>query len=84
ESVEKAIASAQRMKKDSSVGQTNMFGIFTESGNHDSLEEYEAVGEWPDRQKLEHEREALGLYLSGHPLDRYTADIRRLRATPST
>jgi DNA polymerase-3 subunit alpha len=84
ESVERAIASAQRMKKDSSVGQTNMFGLFTEAGNHDLLEEYEAVGEWPERQKLESERESLGLYLSGHPLDRYASDIRRLRATPST
>lgn len=84
ESIEKAISTAQRMKKDSSVGQTSMFGLFTESGSLETLEEYEPVGEWPERQKLENERESLGLYLSGHPLDRFTADIRRLRATPST
>ena len=84
ESIERALASAHRMKKDSSVGQTNMFGLFTESAGNDTLEEYEAVGEWQERQKLEFERESLGLYLSGHPLDRYTSDIRRLKAVPTT
>lgn len=83
ESAERAISSAQRLKKDSSVGQTNMFGLFIEGGNQDLLEEYEQVGEWPERERLEHEREALGLYLSGHPLDRYAPDIRKLGATPS-
>lgn len=83
DSSERAISSAQRLKKDSSVGQTNMFGMFTDPTKPDMLEEYENVGEWPERERLENEREALGLYLSGHPLDRYAADIRKLGATPS-
>ena len=36
------------------------------------------VPEWPEKEKLRLEREALGLYLSGHPLNRYRKLIGRL------
>jgi len=34
--------------------------------------------EWPVNIKLAHEKEALGFYLSGHPLEKYKADLGRL------
>jgi DNA polymerase-3 subunit alpha len=34
--------------------------------------------EWPVNVKLAHEKEALGFYLSGHPLQKYQADLERL------
>jgi DNA polymerase-3 subunit alpha len=36
--------------------------------------------EWPEKQRLAHEKEALGLYITGHPLLRYRGDVRRLAA----
>ncbi len=39
-----------------------------------------AVTEWPEKQRLAYEKEALGFYISGHPLLRYQGDIRRLAA----
>jgi DNA polymerase-3 subunit alpha len=38
------------------------------------------VGEWDDLARLEHEHEAVGFYISGHPLDRYVRDVTFLGA----
>ncbi|HWP34524.1 MAG TPA: OB-fold nucleic acid binding domain-containing protein, partial [Thermodesulfobacteriota bacterium] len=40
-----------------------------------------AVAEWPERQRLAYEKEALGFYLSGHPLLRVRDEARRLATT---
>jgi DNA polymerase-3 subunit alpha len=42
---------------------------------------YPDVDEWLPKQKLGFEKEALGFYISGHPLDRYLQDLQRFRAT---
>ncbi|MEI6790809.1 MAG: DNA polymerase III subunit alpha, partial [Myxococcaceae bacterium] len=76
--VEKAIACAQRMNKDRQRGQGTLFGVETESS-----ESYESVKEWPEKERLNLERETLGFYLSGHPLDRYQNEAKRLGATPT-
>ncbi len=36
--------------------------------------------EWPVNQKLAYEREALGFYISGHPLEKFRGDLKRLGA----
>ena len=36
--------------------------------------------EWPINQKLSFEREALGFYISGHPLEKFQWDLKRLGA----
>lgn len=38
--------------------------------------------EWPVNQKLAFEREALGFYISGHPLEKFRADLKRIGAIP--
>jgi DNA polymerase-3 subunit alpha len=38
------------------------------------------VPEWPVNQKLAFEREALGFYISGHPLEKFKGDLKRLGA----
>jgi DNA polymerase-3 subunit alpha len=39
-----------------------------------------SVPEWPVNQKLAYEREALGFYISGHPLEKFKGDLKRLGA----
>ncbi len=39
-----------------------------------------AVDEWPPIERLNEERIALGFYFSGHPLDDYAVELRRLKA----
>ena len=76
--VEKAIACAQRVNKDRLRGQGTLFGFETEGS-----EIYEPVKEWPEKEKLNLERETLGFYLSGHPLDRYQNEAKRLGTLPT-
>lgn len=35
------------------------------------------IAEWPTAKRLQHEKEVLGFYLSGHPLNRYRAELSR-------
>jgi DNA polymerase-3 subunit alpha len=39
-----------------------------------------SMPEWPVNQKLSFEREALGFYISGHPLEKFKWDLKRLGA----
>jgi DNA polymerase-3 subunit alpha len=39
-----------------------------------------SIPEWPVNQKLTFEREALGFYISGHPLEKFKWDLKRLGA----
>lgn len=41
------------------------------------------VPEWPVNQKLAYEREALGFYISGHPLEKFSRDLKRFGAVPT-
>jgi DNA polymerase III alpha subunit len=38
---------------------------------------YPKVEEWPPKEMLTGEKESLGFYITGHPLDRYQGDIQR-------
>ena len=41
-----------------------------------------SVAEWPDKQRLQGEKETLGFYLSGHPMDAYAAQLAALIGQP--
>jgi DNA polymerase-3 subunit alpha len=71
------IADANRAEKESA--QFSLFG----GGGTRRAEVYADVSEWPDKGRLQNEREAVGFYLSGHPLDRYTTDVKKLGAIPT-
>jgi DNA polymerase-3 subunit alpha len=36
-----------------------------------------AIDEWDDREKLQQEKETLGFYVTGHPLDQYKATLEK-------
>jgi DNA polymerase-3 subunit alpha len=82
-SIDKAIAQAQRIQKDNNRGQTSMFDMFSTNTEEDSLEEYPEVGEYLQKDRLLMEKEAVGFYLSGHPLDPYEKDAKALGAIPT-
>ncbi len=42
------------------------------------------VPEWPVNQKLAYERDALGFYISGHPLEKFRWDLKRLGAVTTS
>ncbi|MCK5556603.1 MAG: DNA polymerase III subunit alpha, partial [Alphaproteobacteria bacterium] len=62
-------------------GQANLFG-----GEQQELPapELSKVEKWEPLEYLRHEFEAVGFYLSSHPLDNMTAQLDRLRVVPSS
>ena len=81
--IDTAAERAQQTQRDRDSGQTSLFGLLGGGGPAKPLPEpaYPDVDEWLPKQKLAFEKEALGFYISGHPLDRYMADLARFRAT---
>ena len=64
-------------KKSSIAGQMTLFDFASEEEKSDYEIQYPDVGEFPKEMLLGFEKEVLGIYLSGHPLEEYTAKIRK-------
>ena len=76
-----ALQMADQYQQNARVGQDDLFG---QSTDDDSIAPVDAVTvpEWDDEQRLTLEKETLGLYLTGHPIERYEAELRRFTDCP--
>ena len=75
------IDSIARSQKENISGQFDLFGDGGAEGEIASLPLPE-VEEYTAREKMAMEKEATGLYLSGHPMDEYRERVRRVGAAP--
>jgi DNA polymerase-3 subunit alpha len=81
--VDAAHERAAALQRDRESGQTSLFGMLDAAAAaaanavHEDEEKYPEVAEWAPRQRLAFEKENLGFYVSGHPLDRFEDDLRR-------
>ncbi|MBR3888584.1 MAG: DNA polymerase III subunit alpha [Clostridia bacterium] len=64
-------------RKKSLSGQMNMFDMGGESEVKEDLYQMKQMKEMPKKEKLLLEKEMLGLYVSGHPLDNYVPHIEK-------
>lgn len=80
-SIETAMERGAQDQRDRRSGQTSLFGLMEPpkkgNGKDGASETYPAAEPWPPKELLTFEKEALGFYISGHPLDRYRADLSR-------
>lgn len=72
-SLENALKMAEKSQKNQSSGQVDMFSLFDESADE---EEYLICKPWSANQRLDGEKETLGLYLTGHPALRYVTEFK--------
>ncbi len=73
-SLDKAMRQAEQHAQAEAVGQHDLFGVL--AAEPDKIEhEFEHVARWPEGVWLEGERETLGLYLTGHPVNRYRKEL---------
>ena len=74
-----AIETGLRASRDRNSGQSGLFGDLF-GGNEEKHEEGELprVPDWDAPQKLTNEKELLGYYVSGHPLDQYRDKVNDL------
>ena len=80
--IERAFESGHARQKERESGQTNLMDLFAAKPKTNGkaakfVEDYPEVEEWTESERLRFENEALGLYLSAHPMDRYAAEAKR-------
>ena len=74
-----------RYQRDKNEGQAQLFGVGdqAEAGGPATASLPPAVP-WTEAEQLAYEKETLGLYWSGHPIDRYVKDLREFGARSTT
>jgi DNA polymerase-3 subunit alpha len=77
--LDKAMEQAQKAQRDAESGQHGLFGIFQEEAAtpNDSLPN---TPDWDEHTRLTNEKEILGFFISGHPLEKYRDKLADLRA----
>jgi DNA polymerase-3 subunit alpha len=87
--VDKAVERAQKAQKDTAQGQTGLFGLFDDAPAHGhngsrNGDDLPHVADWEESERLANEKEVLGFFVSGHPLDKYAEKLRNLTGVITT
>jgi len=77
----KAIQGAEQVARDAEVGITDLFGGIAEPKSDDAGASV-MVPPLTSMQRLHGEKETLGLFLTGHPIDGFESEIRQFCRTP--
>ena len=88
--VDKAMERAQKSQRDLAAGQHGLFGglgaIFEDApmnganGAAHGDDPLPDVPDWDENQRLQSEKEVLGFFVSGHPMDKYADKLKNLKA----
>jgi DNA polymerase-3 subunit alpha len=83
--VDKAMERAQKAQKDAAQGQSGLFGLFDEGPKAvRGGDDLPRVADWEEGERLANEKEVLGFFVSGHPLDKYAEKLRNLTGVITT
>ncbi len=84
--LEEAIKAAEQLAHNLSAGMTDLFatlpGTTGTQQQQDPYLAYADVRPWPEKVRLQSEKETLGLYLRGHPIDEYERELRKIARDP--
>jgi len=80
--VEGAMEAGQRAWRDRECGQAGLFGEMLAEEHHEMP--LPNVPDWTDKEKLAGEKELLGFWVTGHPLDRYAEKVAELATHDSS
>ena len=83
--VDKAMERAQKAQRDEAQGQSGLFGLFDDApARGREADALPAAADWEESERLAHEKEVLGFFVSGHPLDKYAEKLRNLTGVITT
>ncbi|MEG3592489.1 MAG: DNA polymerase III subunit alpha [Pseudomonadota bacterium] len=72
-----AMLQAEQHQRNESLGQNDMFGGFSKI-NTPAKKDFNSEEAWSEQKRLSGERNTLGLYLTGHPVERYKKELVRI------
>jgi DNA polymerase III subunit alpha len=78
--IDSAIERAQKAQRDAESGQHGLFGIFQEQETPATHDQLPNVPDWDEHQRLAAEKEILGFFITGHPLEKYSDKLMGLSA----
>ena len=80
--LDRAIDGGQKRQRDREAGQSSLFGML--GGGEEKSAPVERIAEvppWSEAERLAFEKESLGYFISGHPLERYRAELAQWTTT---
>jgi DNA polymerase-3 subunit alpha len=75
--IDAALEHGQKARRDRESGQKGLFAGLGPGHNAIAEPLPPDLPEWPEEQRLVFEKETLGFYVSGHPLDRFSTEVSR-------
>jgi len=78
--IDKAIERAQKVQRDAEFGQHGLFGVFAQQEAHNGNDRLPETPDWDEHTRLAAEKEILGFFITGHPLEKYRDKLDNFRA----
>jgi DNA polymerase-3 subunit alpha len=78
--LDKAMDHAQKTQRDAESGQHGLFGVFQQEEEQPQEDRLPDTPDWDEHTRLANEKEILGFFITGHPLDKYREKLEDLRA----
>jgi DNA polymerase III subunit alpha len=80
QALDKAIDRAQKSQRDAESGQHGLFGVFADESVDHANDTLPNVPDWDEQTRLAAEKEILGFFITGHPLEKYKDKLTDLNA----
>jgi DNA polymerase III subunit alpha len=78
--LDRAIDRALKTQRDAESGQHGLFGVFEQGEATEQKEILPDTPDWDEHVRLANEKEILGFFITGHPLQKYRNKLEDLRA----
>jgi DNA polymerase-3 subunit alpha len=78
--LDKAMEQAQKAQRDAESGQHGLFGVFQQEDDEAHNDKLPNVPDWDEHMRLTAEKEILGFFITGHPLEKYKDKLQDLQA----
>ncbi len=78
--LDRAMERAQKSQRDAESGQHGLFGVFQQEEPESNNDRLPNIPDWDEQLRLSAEKEILGFFISGHPLEKYKDKLEDLQA----
>ncbi len=78
--LDKAMEQAQKVQRDAESGQHGLFGVFAQDEMAGDNHKLPDTPDWDEHTRLSAEKEILGFFITGHPLEKYRDKLADLQA----
>ncbi len=77
--IDRAMDAGQKLQRDREQGQSSLLGMLgaPEGPAGDRRERVRDVPDWGEGERLGYEKESLGFFITGHPLERYRSELQQ-------